>query len=112
MIMKDTPEPVVPYYVGTSRLEEPADAWEHVDSRPYPDSEESEDDVVYDEECENELQEINLRNEVTNQITVDVVNNVHSWTTSIGFCRQTSGMKSRIPRSRRSTHHTAEMVFM
>ena len=32
--------------------------------------------------------------------------------TSIGFCRQTSGMKSRIPRSRRSKHQTAEMVFM
>ena len=75
MIMKDSPEPVVPYYVGTSRLEEPADtkkrSWEHVDSRPYPDSEESEDDIVYDEEGENELQQINLRNEVTNQITVD-----------------------------------------
>ena len=75
MIRKDSPEPVVPYYVGTSRLEEPADtrkrSWERVDSRPYPDSEESEDDVVYDEECENELQQINLRNEVTNLITVD-----------------------------------------
>ena len=44
---------------------------ERVDSRPYPDSEESEDDVVYAEECENELQRINLRNEATNQITVD-----------------------------------------
>ena len=36
MIMKDSPEPVVPYYVGTSRLEEPADtrkrSWEPVDS--------------------------------------------------------------------------------
>ena len=75
MIRKDSPEPVVPYYVGTSRLEEPVDArkrsWERVDSRPSPDSEESEDDVVYDEEGENELQQINLRNEVTNQITVD-----------------------------------------
>ena len=75
MIRKDSPEPVVSYYVGTSRLEEPVDtrkrSWERVDSRPYPDSEESEDDVVYDEEGENELQQINLRNEVTNQITVD-----------------------------------------
>ena len=44
---------------------------EHVDSRPYPDSEESDDDVVYAEECESELQQINLRNEATNQITVD-----------------------------------------
>ena len=75
MIRKDSPEPVVPNYVGTSRLEEPADtrkrSWERVDSRPYPDSDESEDDVVYDEEGENELQQINLRNEVTNQITID-----------------------------------------
>ena len=75
MIRKDSPEPVLPYYVGTSRLEEPADtrkrSWERVDSGPYPDSEESVDDVVYDEEGENELQQINLRNEVTNQITVD-----------------------------------------
>ena len=61
--------------MGTARLDEAADtrkrSWERVDSRPYPDSEESEDDVVYAEECENELQQINLRNEVTNQITVD-----------------------------------------
>ena len=75
MIRKDSPEPVVPYYVGTARLDEPPDtqkrSWERVDSRPYPDSEESEDDVVYAEGCENELQQINLRNEVTNQVTVD-----------------------------------------
>ena len=61
--------------MGTARLDEPADtrkrSWEHVDNRHYPDSEESEDDVVYAEECEYELQQINLRNEVTNQITVD-----------------------------------------
>ena len=42
-----------------------------MDSRTYPDSEESEDDVVYAEEHEEEIQQINLRNEVTNQITVD-----------------------------------------
>ena len=75
MIRKDSPEPVVPSYVGTSRLEEPANrrrrSWKRVDSRTYPDSEESEDDVVHDGEGESELQRINLRNEVTNQITVD-----------------------------------------
>ena len=52
MIRKDSPEPVVPSYVGTSRLEEPADtrrrSWERVERHTYPDSEESEDDVVYD----------------------------------------------------------------
>ena len=89
MIRKDSPELVVSYHVGSSRLEEPVDtrkrSWGHVDSLPYLDSEESEDDIVYAEECENELQQINLRNEVTNKITV-VVNDVHSWTTSIGFC--------------------------
>ena len=61
--------------MGTARLDEPSDtrkrSWERVDSRPYPDSEESEDDVVYADECEYELQQINLRNEATNQITVD-----------------------------------------
>ena len=71
----DIPQPVVPGYLGTVRLDESADtrkrSWERVDSRTYPDSEESEDDVVYAEEHENDIQQINLRNEVTNQITVD-----------------------------------------
>ena len=75
MITMDIPKPVVPGYLGTVRLDESADtrkrSWEHVDSRTYPDSEESEDDVVYAEEHENDIQQINLRNEVTNQITVD-----------------------------------------
>ena len=75
MIRKNSPEPVVPSFVGTSRLEESVDtrrrSWERVDSRTYPDSEESEDDVVYTEDHENDLQQINLRNGVTNQITVD-----------------------------------------
>ena len=62
----------------TARLDEPADTRKRsmgrVDSRPYPDSEESEesdDDVVYAEECESEIQQINMRNKVKNQITVD-----------------------------------------
>ena len=38
---------------------------------PYPDSEESDDDVIYAEEYESELQQINLRNDALNQITVD-----------------------------------------
>ena len=117
MIRKDIPEPAVSYYVGTARLEGPADtrmrSMGRVDSRPYPDSEESDDDVMCAEEYESGLQQINLRNEAPNQITVDACGeDVHSWTISIGFCRQTGGMKSRIPRSRRSTHQTAGMVFM
>ena len=39
-----------------------------------------------------------------------VVNNVHSWTTSIGFCRQTSGKESRTPRSQRLTHHGVHVI--
>ena len=54
MIRKNSPELVVPSFVGTSRLEESVDtrrrSWERVDSRTYPDSEESEDDVVYTED--------------------------------------------------------------
>ena len=84
-----------------------------VDSRPYPDSEESDDDVIYAEEYESELQQINLRNEAPNQITVDTCGERCARTTIlICFCRQMSGMKSLIPRSRRSTHQTAGMVFM
>ena len=72
MIRKDIPEPAIPYYVGTARLEEPAyTRMGRVDSRPYPYSEESDDDVTYAEEYESELQQINLRNEAPNQITVD-----------------------------------------
>ena len=75
MITMDIPQPVVPCYLGNVRLDESADtrkrSWERVDSRTYPDSEESEDDVVYSEEDEEEIQQINLRNEVTNQIPVD-----------------------------------------
>ena len=62
MIRKNSPEPVVPSYVGTSRLKESVDtrrrSWESVDSRTYSDSEESEDDVVYNGEGESELQRI------------------------------------------------------
>ena len=61
--------------MGTGRLEEPADtrirSMGCVDSRPYPDSEESDDDVMYAEEYESEVQQIDLRNEALNQRTVD-----------------------------------------
>ena len=39
-------------------------SWERVDSRTYPDS-------VYAEEHETDIHQINLRNEVRNQISVD-----------------------------------------
>ena len=61
--------------MGTSRLEDPEDtrkrSWEHVDSLPYPDSEESEDDRVDTDKSEDGLVLINLRNEVTHPIMVD-----------------------------------------
>ena len=61
--------------MGTVRLEEPANTWMRsmgrVVRRPYPDPEESDDDVIYAEEYESELQQINLRNEALNQNTVD-----------------------------------------
>ena len=75
MIRNDSSEPGVSCHVGTSRLEDPEyirkRSWEHVDSLPYPDSEESEDEIVDTDECENELVLINLRNEVTHPIMVD-----------------------------------------
>ena len=75
VVGNDIPEPAVPYYVGTARLEEPADtqmrSMGRVVRRPYLDSEESDDDIIYVEEYESELQQINLRNEALNQITVD-----------------------------------------
>ena len=75
IVEKDIPESAVPYYVGTARLEESANTRMrpvgHVVRRPYPDSEKSNNNVVYTEEYESELQQINLRNEEPNQITVD-----------------------------------------
>ena len=75
MIRNDSSELGVSCHVGTSRLEDPEyirkRSWEHVYSLPYPDSEESEDDIVDPDECENELVLINLRNEVTHPIMVD-----------------------------------------
>ena len=57
MIRNDSSEPGVSCHVGTSRLEDPEDtrkrSWEHEDSFHYPDSEESEDDIVDTDECEN-----------------------------------------------------------
>ena len=58
---------VLPEELADTRMR----SMERVDSRPYPDSEESDNDVVFAEEREIELQQINLRNEATNQITVD-----------------------------------------
>ena len=75
MIRKEITKPAVPYYRGTAQLDEPADTRKRSmgreNGRPYPDSEESDDDVAYAEEYECELEQINPRNEAMNQITVD-----------------------------------------
>ena len=75
VVGNDIPEPAVPYYGETARLDEPADTRKRSmgrgNSRPYPNSEESDDNVVYAEEYESELQQINPRKEAMNQLTVD-----------------------------------------
>ena len=67
VVGNDIPESAVPYYVGTARLEESANtrmrSVGRVVRHRYPDSEESDDDIIYAEEYETELQQINLRNE-------------------------------------------------
>ena len=116
MIRKDIPELTVPYYGGTAPFYETGNTRTRsvgcAVRRPYPDSEESDDDVIYAEEYESELQQINLRNEALNQITVDTWGERCAQLDAIGLCRQMSGMKRRMPRSRRSTHQTARMVLM
>ena len=75
MIRKDIPEPAVPYYGGTAPFYETGNTRTRsvgcAVRRPNPDSGESDDDVIYAEEYESELQQINLRNEAPNQIMVD-----------------------------------------
>ena len=72
VVGKDIPEPAVPYYVGTAQLEESVNTQTisvgRAVRRPYP--EKSDDDVLYTEEYDSELQQISLRNEWTNQMTV------------------------------------------
>ena len=71
MVGNDIPTSAVTYYVATARLEESANTRMRpvgrVVRRPYLDSEESDDDVVYTEEYDSELQQINLRNGRPNQ---------------------------------------------
>ena len=74
VVGKDIPEPAVPYYVATARLKETVNTQTRsvgrAVRRPYPDSEESDDDVVYTEEYDSELQQISLRNEWPTQMMV------------------------------------------
>ena len=89
-------------------------SWEHVESLPYPDSEESEDDIVYAEECENELQQINLRNEVTNQITVDTCGERCAQLDDFNWVLTTDewNEKSDTPESEIDTSHSGNGVYV
>ena len=75
VVGKNIPEPAVPYHVGTTWLEETVNIRTRSVRRavrhPYSDSEESDNDVVYTEEYDSELQQISLRNEWPTQTTVD-----------------------------------------
>ena len=75
VVGKDIPEPAVPCHVGTARLEETVNirtrSVGRAVRRPYSDSEESDNDVLYAEEHDSALQRVNLRNEWSTQTTVD-----------------------------------------
>ena len=112
MIRKDSPEPGVSCHLGTSRLEDPEDtrkrSWEHVDSLPYPDSEESEDDIVDTDESENGLVLINLRNEVTHPIMVDTCGERCAQLDDFSWVRPTEEWNEELD----MPHPTSEMVFI
>ena len=118
MIRNDSSEPGVSCHVGTSRLEDPEDirmrSWEHVDSLPYPDSEESEDDIVDTDECENELVLINLRNEVTHPITVDTCGERCAQLDDFSWLRPTEewNEESDMPESEIDTPHIGDGVYL
>ena len=75
VVGKDIPEPAVPCHVGIARLEETVNirtrSVGRAVRRPYSDSEESDNDVLYAEEHDSALQRVNLRNEWLTQTTVD-----------------------------------------
>ena len=118
MIRKDSPEPGVSCHLGTARLEDPEDtrkiSWEKEDSLPYPDSEESEDDIVDTDECENELVLINLRNEVTHQITVDTCGERCAQLDDFNWVRPTEewNEESDMPESEIDTPHIGDGVYL
>ena len=76
VVGKDIPEPAVPYHVGTAQLEETVNirtrSGGRAVRRPYPDSEESDNDVLYTEEYDSALQKISLWNEWPTQMMVDL----------------------------------------
>ena len=75
VVWKDIPEPALPYHVGTARLEETVNirmrSVGFAVNRPYSDSEESDNDVLYAEEHDIALQRVSLHNEWLTQMTID-----------------------------------------
>ena len=91
VVGKDIPGPAVPCHVGTARLLETVNIQTRsvgcAVRRPYPDSDESDNDVLYADEHDSTVQQVSLLN---NSLTgrrrsTHVVRGVHSWTSSIGF---------------------------
>ena len=117
MIRNDSSEPGVSCHVVTSWLEDPEEtrkrSWEHKDSFHYPDSEESEDDIVDTDECENELPLINLRNEVPHPIMVDTCGERCAQLDDFSWVRPTEewNEESDMPESEIDTPHIG-MVFI
>ena len=75
VVGKDIPEPAVPCHVGTARLVETVNirtkSAGRAVRRPYSDSEESDNDVLYAEKHDSALQQVNLRKEWSTQTMVD-----------------------------------------
>ena len=72
VVGKDIPGPAVPCHVGTARLLETVNNWTRsvgrAVRRPYSDSEESDNDVLYAEEHDSTVQQVSLRNDWLTQI--------------------------------------------
>ena len=75
VVGKDILEPAVPCHVGMAWLEETVDIRTRsvgcAVRRPYSDSEDSENDVLYADEHDSALQWVNLRKEWSTHMTVD-----------------------------------------
>ena len=116
MIRKDSPEPGVSCHLGTSRLEDSEDtrkrSWEHLDSLPYPDSEESVDDRVDTDESEDGLVLINPSNEVTHPIMVDTCGERCAQLDDFSWIRPTEewNEESDMPESEMDTPHIGDGV--
>ena len=76
VVGKNIPGPAAPCHVGTAWSEETVGirtrSVGRAVRRPYSDSEESDNDVLYAEEHDSALQQVNLRNEWLTQTTVDL----------------------------------------